>query len=193
MKRPSAARPRDTAALIADSALALFMANGVAATTTRQIAGAAGIAEGTIYRHYASKDALAASLFEHWQTTIALALRDAIQGEPTLSAQIRAAVRRYCELADSHWTAFAFYHLNMHMFLPHMSAELPSPVNVAVQMARDAIARGEIPPGDAELKAGMALGVMLQPTIMKIYGRLDFRFTDRADIFARTVERVMLA
>jgi hypothetical protein len=81
----------------------------------------------------------------------------------------------------------------MHLFLPHVSADLPSPVDVAVKMAQDAIARGEIPPGDAELKAAMALGVMLQPTIMKIYGRLDFRFSDRAEIFAQTVERVMAA
>jgi AcrR family transcriptional regulator len=194
MQRPSAtARPRDTRALIAESALALFVAQGVAATTTRQIAGAAGIAEGTIYRHYESKEALANGLFEHWHVTIAHALRESIEDAPTLSEQIRAAVRCYCELADAHWHAFAFYHLNMHLFLPHASADLPSPVDVIVQMARDAIARGEIPPGDAELKAGMAMGVMLQPTIMKIYGRLDFRFTERAEIFARTVERVMQA
>jgi AcrR family transcriptional regulator len=191
MKRSSAAR--DTKALIAERALALFVTHGVAATTTRQIASAAGIAEGTIYRHYESKDALAAGLFEHWHATIAHALREAVQNAPTLSAQIRKAVRCYCELADAHWNAFAFYHLNMHLFLPHTRAELPSPVDVIVQMAREAIARGEIPPGDAELKAGMAMGVMLQPTIMKIYGRLDFRFTERAEIFARTVERVMLA
>lgn len=59
---PSGKRDRLLAA-----ALALFEARGYDGVAVPEIAAAAQVAVGTLYRHFADKDALVNALFRHWQ------------------------------------------------------------------------------------------------------------------------------
>ena len=56
-------RSADTHQALMDAALQVFVQRGFARATTREIAGAAGVAEGTIYRHFADKHALFREVF----------------------------------------------------------------------------------------------------------------------------------
>jgi AcrR family transcriptional regulator len=51
----AAARTTDTREALIQAALEVFLQRGFARATTREIARAAGVAEGTIYRHFADK------------------------------------------------------------------------------------------------------------------------------------------
>ena len=56
-------RKTDTRQALIDAALEVFLRHGFARATTREIAQTAGVAEGTIYRHFADKYALFHEVF----------------------------------------------------------------------------------------------------------------------------------
>ena len=70
------------------AALELFAREGVDGVSIKQVAGAAGISDGAMYRYYKSKDALAAALFE----TIHVRLYNLL--EAALARQHRHVTRR---------------------------------------------------------------------------------------------------
>jgi len=134
-------KAEDTKARVERAALTLFVARGVAETTTKEIAMAASIAEGTIYRYFPSKEGLALDLFLRHHRALAEALGDAQRPAKGLRAKIDAIVGCYCEWADRDWTLFAYHLLNQHSFLIQVPDDTPNPVNVV----RDPAANRRIP------------------------------------------------
>ena len=98
-------------------AMELFVEKGVTETTTRDIAAAAGIAEGTIYRHYKSKDALVAHLFRSHYESFAFALEELQAAETGIRNKLGAIVTRFCTLFDEDQTLFAFLMITQHQQL----------------------------------------------------------------------------
>ncbi|GAB2177055.1 TetR/AcrR family transcriptional regulator [Dongia sp. agr-C8] len=157
------------------AALNLFVQKGIAETTTRELAAMAGVAEGTIYRHYASKEDLVRELFEDHYFRFGSEL-DRIRGETAggVAAKLAAMVAFMASLYDSDPTLYRFLLLAQHTALPSIPKALPeSPASSFRRLIVDAIAAGEIPPQNATLSAAMLIGAIIQPALALIYGTLD--------------------
>ena len=90
-------------ARIRDSALELFAARGIRATSIRDVARAAGVSAGTVQHYFASKDALRAHVNEHVTAVAAAAFTD-LDDDPDADpyAITEDLGRRITGLVESH-------------------------------------------------------------------------------------------
>ena len=177
-------KAEETKARVERADLTLFVARGVAETTTREIAMAASIAEGTIYRYFPSKEQLALDIFLGHHRALAEALAEAHRPVTGLRDKIEAIVRCYCEWADRDWSLFAYHLLTQHLFLALVPDGTPNPVDVVREIIVSAMTAGEIPQRDPDLAAASAIGTVMQPATYKVYGRFEGPLSDHVRFFA---------
>lgn len=166
----------------------LFAERGVAGTSVRDIAQAAGTAEGTLYRHFPSKEALAQSLFETGYAALAADIAAIAAAEPGIEGRLRRLVERFCRLFDEDRESFAFLMLNQHDHLREIAAT--SEANVVHVLSRifgEAIDGSELPRQDATLATAIALGAVVQPAVFHLYGRLTGPLAARAPAISAAV------
>lgn len=184
-EHPSSAKRR-----LEEAAARLFAAKGIDGTTTREIARAAECSEGLIYRYWPSKEALARNLFMAVHRRITAHVRNSSGTGVGIETQARAIVSIYCGLADWQWDRFAFHLLSTSRFLPTPEGE-DNPVAATEDLVRAAMDRGEIPKGDPALVTAMALGVVLQAALHKVYGRIEGRLKPHVPALTRAVVAVL--
>jgi AcrR family transcriptional regulator len=187
MRRGSQTRER-----IVTEALALFAERGVDGTSVRDIAQAVGVAEGALYRHFRSKDEIAREIFTTRYSALAgdvLALGRS--GQP-IADRIAALVRRFTDLFDDDPALFAFLLINQHRHLGTVpAAPEANPVAALGLVLSEAMARGEIAAGDPVLLSAMALGLVVQPAVFRIYGRLEGPMAEAAPAIIAAAQAVL--
>jgi AcrR family transcriptional regulator len=188
MPRPASAKPR-----IDKAAVELFVRVGVDAATTKEIAAAAGVSEGAIYRHYKSKDELALTLFMGVHRRLSSLVEAAAASAPDIRAKARAVVSAYCEVADENWPLFTFHLLSIHRFLPYYQEDGKDPVSMVEKLLKVAMVQAEIPPADPRVLAAMAIGIIVQTAQNKAYGRIDSSMSAHAPLMATAVEAILFA
>lgn len=180
-------RTRDgaaTRARIEKEALRLFARKGVEGATIRDLSQAVGVADAALYRYFGSKEAIAAELFTRHYGLLARRVAEIGAREQTFDACVHALVDLLCSLFDDAPDVFAFILLNQHAHLRFVQPDENVVEELRAIMQR-AMARGEIPEGDPDLAAAMALGAVLQPAVFKLYGRLEGSLRDRAALLAQ--------
>ena len=94
----TAERGGDKRERILAAAERVFARRGFFAARVSEIAKDAGVADGTIYLYFKSKDDLLISLFEQRMKQVNVVLREALASEQKPTAQLRALIRAYLRL-----------------------------------------------------------------------------------------------
>jgi len=174
-------------------AMELFVVQGVAETTIRDIAEAAGVAEGALYRHYEGRDALILALFQRHYTAFAERL-DAVQASQRgARAKLRAMIEECAAVFDTDPVRFQFLLLVQHHSMRRLDPDHASPVDIVRKVVAEGMARGEIARRDPDLAAAWIMGLILQPATFKVYGRLPGPMLPLARELADACWRVLAA
>ena len=176
-----------TRARITTTALRLFVQKGVTETTVKDIAQGAGIADGALYRHYPSKDALAWDLFISNFTSLAVRLDEIQKDHATLQAKLEAMVRHFCTFFDGDRLLFAYVLLDQHGHLARVKPSMPNPVDVLRRVIAEGIRRREVPRVDPAVGAAMVMGPVLQVATIRLYDRIQASLTSLADTLVAAV------
>ncbi|MDB5405775.1 MAG: Transcriptional regulator [Rhodospirillales bacterium] len=165
---------------IETTALLLFVEKGVAGTTIRDIALAADVSEGALYRHYAGKDELVWTLFSRHYGAFAATLDELQAAAAGLRAKLDAMVAGFCRLFDSDRTLFRFLLLAQHGQVEKLTPAMANPVEIVRAAVASGVQRREIPLIDPDLATAIVMGIVLQTATFQIYGRLRGTMTARA-------------
>lgn len=174
------------------TSLRLFVEKGIAETTIRDIASAAGIAEGTMYRHYAGKEELARSLFSKNFAGFSRELDRFQKGQSGTRKKIEAMVRRFCAFFDEDPILFSYLFLHArHTRVSFVEPDAPHALNILVKVIADGMERGEIPERNPHLVASMVAGVVLQVATARAYGEIDESLMELSDVLVVTAWKVV--
>jgi len=176
---------------IQQTALRLFVEKGITGTTIRDLAAAAGIAEGTLYRHYDSKDQLAWELFSENFTAFALELDRLQERHQGARAKLEAMIHQFCAFFDRDPVLFSYLLLAQHEQFRKLTPETPSPVRVLRRVIEGGIERGEVPVMDANVATAMVLGLVLQAAVFKVYEGIEQSLSSLAPTLFEASWRVL--
>jgi TetR/AcrR family transcriptional regulator, repressor of fatR-cypB operon len=119
------------------AALKLFSGRGLAATSIRHIAEESGYTNPALYKHFASKDALALHLFEACHARVWSTCAAALAGERTFDTKLEAFIAAWLGLLDDEPEVLAFLADSARVLWPRAGAGVQR--NTMIGLARSLV------------------------------------------------------
>lgn len=184
-------RPNLKKKVIEQAAIELFASKGLARTVIRDIAQAAEVTEGALYKHYKSKDELAWTLFQREIDRFTTPFTELLQDEQcTFCQRLQAAVAYTYRYYQQQPQNFSFILLTQHGFPEQSLQQQTNPNDVIIQFVEQLLVASDRQ-DDATLQAAMVMGLVMQPLVMHRYGRLSQPVIDCVDSVATAVCRLL--
>jgi TetR/AcrR family fatty acid metabolism transcriptional regulator len=194
----SAMRDPDKPQQIIDAAVRVFARNGFYHSRVSDIAREAGIASGTIYLYFRTKDEILVTLFRETMAAFVAALRTEIGRERDPEAKIRRLVRRHFEVLEASPDMAEVVQVELRQgqkFFRGASAhEISAYFELIGSVLREGVAAGvfrhDLP---VKIATKMLFGALDQMTTSWVLGKRGYRLADAAEpvanIFLKGVTR----
>ena len=167
------------------AATELFAANGVDGVSIGDIAAAAGVSQGALYRHYSSKEDLAWTLFSTAYLRTGAELDEIRERHRGFRGRVAAMVAHFCALYDSDPALFRFMLIAQHGLLPRIAPQQRTPVDAVADTIADAVRGGEINRVERLAATAAIFGIVLQIAVFHVYGRVPGPLSARAAALSR--------
>ena len=182
----SSMRDPDKPQQIIDAAVRVFARNGFYNSRVSDIAREAGIASGTIYLYFKTKDEILVTLFREKMAAFVSALRTEIAREKDPEAKIRRLVRLHFEVLEANPDMAEVVQVELrqgHKFFRGASAhEVSAYLELIGSILHDGVAGGvfrqDLP---VKVATKMLFGAMDQVTTSWVLGKRGYRLADAAE------------
>jgi TetR/AcrR family transcriptional regulator, fatty acid metabolism regulator protein len=182
-------RDPDKPQQIINAAVRVFARNGFYNSRVSDIAREAGIASGTIYLYFKTKDEILVTLFREKMAAFVAALRTAIAREPDPEAKIRRLVHLHFEVLEADPDMAEVVQVELRQgqkFFRGASAhEISAYFELIGSVLQDGVASGmfrrDLP---VKVATKMLFGAMDQMTTSWVLGKRGYRLTDAAETVA---------
>jgi len=175
---------------IKTAAMRLVAEKGMAETTVRDLALAAGVSEGALYRHYETKEDLIRDLYREQYSAFGQRLRKLQAGEKTVKAKLSAMARHACKMFDEDPVTYRFLLLAQYDVMRAFPADSNSPVAVLREVLE--LKRSEMRIPNTDLAAALLLGLLVQPAASIVNGSLAGPLSRYADDISAACVRTLL-
>ncbi|MCG8606566.1 TetR/AcrR family transcriptional regulator [bacterium] len=180
------AKPLTKKSEVVDAALALFMRKGIKATTTRDIALRAGISEGTIYRHFESKEALAEVLFEENLDYFWKFLKGYLKNAHSPEEMLRLYIKGFFEFSRREQRRYSFIIAAHQTELKKHSREHMKPKQMVTKIIRLGQKQGIFRKVDSQLAGAMVMGTLMQTIFYLKSGRIAVNYDEVVEEVVKT-------
>jgi AcrR family transcriptional regulator len=167
------------------AAVELFAARGVDGVSIADIANAARVSQGALYRHYRGKGELATQLFADAYRRTGAELAAIATAHHSFATRLAAMITHFCRLYDRDAPLFRFMLLAQHDLLPGIDDDGASPVAAIEAAVGHAVDAGEIATVDPAAAAAAIMGIVLQTALFHLYGRIAGPLAARSPALAR--------
>lgn len=165
------ARPIEKRSHIERGVLEVVSKKGLAATTIQDIAHAASVSPGLLYRYWRNRDDLAAQVYTEHYNRLVQQFEAELARHRGFWPTMRALIEAFLHFAEQEPMILKFLLLSQHELVQHVPPERGLR-KLLVGLIQAGQAAGELRPMDAALAMQFLLGLAMQPVIGVFYGDL---------------------
>lgn len=163
---------------ICNAALRLFTEKGIKATTTKEIARSAGVAEGTIYIYFNSKNQLAYELFLEHMRYFRELLTSSVSNITDPVNCLDKLIDTFFRFASEESLRYSYIIIGHHTELKKMSEPTPKPKDIFVDTIEEGIDKGILRKMDPNLAASYIIGMITRSIMFYKNGILNCSYEE---------------